>query len=91
MSNYERIKACINASKAQPIDKQSMIDAFADVADENLIDIAKLFEKDEKWVIMFDENRKMKVRAATSSDPILWNEILEKEKRYIADLTYGLD
>ncbi len=89
--NFERIKKCINASSALPADKQSMLNAFANVADENLVDIAKLFEKEEKWVLMFNENRKMKVKAATTNDPVLWQEILDKEKKYLDDLTFGLD
>jgi hypothetical protein len=89
--NYERIKASITASSVSAEDKKSMIDVFAEVADENLGDIANLFEKDISWVAKFDENRKMKHKAATTNDSSLWKEILEQEKKYLADLTYGLD
>ena len=91
MTNYERIKTSINASSVSDADKKSMVDVFAEVDDANLSDIAKLFEKDASWVEKFDQNRKAKMKAATSSDQSLWKEILEQEKKYLADLTYGLD
>jgi hypothetical protein len=91
MSNYERIKTSINASPVADADKKVMADIFAEIADENLSDIAALFEKDGSWVEKFNDNRKMKQKAATSGDSSLWKEILEQEKKYLNDLTYGLD
>jgi hypothetical protein len=89
--NYERIKASITASTIADTEKKIMIDIFAEVADENLGDIAGLFEKDVKWVDRVNESRKKKIKAAATGDESLWNEILEQEKKYLADLTYGLD
>lgn len=91
MTNYERIKTSINAAMVEQGDKQTMIDVFAEVADENLADIANLFEKDPSWVMKFNDNRKAKQKAAASNDPSLWQEILDQEKKYLQDLTYNLD
>ncbi|MCC2630224.1 MAG: hypothetical protein K0S38_33 [Candidatus Paceibacter sp.] len=89
--NYDRIKTAVNASTLPPEDKTSLINMFADIADENLIDIANLLNKDPQWIEKFNENRKMKIKAATSNDPSVWQELLEQEKKYLNDLTYGLD
>jgi hypothetical protein len=89
--NYYRIKTAVNASTLPPEDKTSLINMFADIADENLIDIANLLNKDPQWIEKFNENRKMKIKAATSNDPSVWQELLEQEKKYLNDLTYGLD
>lgn len=91
MSNYERIKTVIEASLVDAPEKQKMKDIFADIDDNNLSDIAELFEKDSSWVIKFNDNRKAKQKAAASNDPALWKEILDQEKKYLQDLTYGLD
>jgi len=91
MSNYERIKTSINAAQVEPADKDIMINVFAEVADENLADIANLFEKDPSWVMKFNDNRKAKQKAAASNDASLWQEILDQEKKYLQDLTFGLD
>lgn len=91
MTNYERIKNSINASLVDAGAKQSMIDVFAEVDDANLSDIANLFEKDPSWVMKFNDNRNAKQKAAAANDPALWQEILEQEKKYLQDLTYGLD
>jgi hypothetical protein len=90
-SHYERIKARIMASPAPDQDKKAMIDVFAQVEDANLADIANLFEKDRNWVEKFNNNRKAKQKAAAANDPTLWQEIIEQEKKYLQDLTFGLD
>jgi hypothetical protein len=90
MSNYEKIKASVIASSVADSDKKVMLEVFAKVDEASLCDIAELFQKDKSWVDKFNENRKMKHKAATE-DSSLWKEILEKEKKYLSDLTYGLD
>jgi hypothetical protein len=91
MTNYERVKTCVAASGVSADDMKTMIDIFAEVDDANLTDIAKLFEKDASWVHKFNDNRKAKQKAAAAGDPALWQEILEQEKKYLQDLTFGLD
>jgi hypothetical protein len=91
MTHFERIKAVVSASGLSHDDKKAVIDTFADVDDANLGDIAKLFEKDSSWVEKCNDNRMMKHKAVTSGDPDLWKEILEQEKKYLEDLTFGLD
>lgn len=91
MNNYERIKAKVNASSISVEDKKTVLDMFAEVTDEALIDIADLFEESPHWVEKFNDNRKAKQRAVATNDPNLWREILEQEKKYLNDLTYGLD
>jgi hypothetical protein len=90
-TNYESIKTAIQASSISDAEKKIMADIFANVADENLADIALLFNEDVKWVERVNESRKMKLKAAVTGDEKLWNEILEQQKKYINDLTYGLD
>jgi hypothetical protein len=89
--NYEKIKAVINASSLASQHKNELIDIFAEIDDNNLSDIANLFEKEKSWVEKFNDNRQAKLAAARKNDPSLWNEILEQEKKYLNDLTYGLD
>ncbi len=91
MTNYERIKACVHASDVSADDMKTMNDVFAEVDDRNLGDIADLFEKHKSWVGKFNDNRKAKQKAMTAADPALFAEILEQEKKYLQDLTYGLD
>jgi hypothetical protein len=83
--NYEKIKAVINASSLASQHKNELIDIFAEIDDANL------FEKEKSWVEKFNDNRQAKLAAARKNDPSLWNEILEQEKKYLNDLTYGLD
>lgn len=91
MSNYERIKTKIEASSISPEDKKLLTDIFAEVSDDSLVDIADLFDKSPSWVEKFNDNRKAKQKALTSNNPSLWSEILEQEKKYLKDLTFGLD
>lgn len=91
MNNHDRIKAQISASTILESDKQELNDIFAQISDDSLVDIADLFEKSPKWVQVFNDNRKAKQRAMTSRDQSLWQEILEQEKKYMSELTYGLD
>jgi hypothetical protein len=91
MSNYERIKTKVQGSSIEQNDKQVILDLFADVADENLVEIADLFDEKPEWVGIFNENRKQKQQAFTSGDSAQLSTILEQEKKYLNDLTYGLD
>ncbi|MBX4197729.1 hypothetical protein KW782_00135 [Candidatus Parcubacteria bacterium] len=91
MTNYERIKAKVQDSSIEQNDKQIILDFFAEVSDENLVEIADLFEQKPEWVKIFNDNRKAKLKAFASGDESELNEILEQEKKYLNELTYGLD
>ena len=45
MTNYERVKTKVEASSIEQSDKEQIISLFADVADENLTEIANLFDE----------------------------------------------
>lgn len=89
--NFERVRAAIAASSVSDDHKKELSDIFAEVSDDCLADIADLFEQKGGWVEKFDENRTMKRDAASSGDPSAWQQILEREKKYLEELTYGLD
>lgn len=91
MNNFERIKKAVEASTISVDDKTVISDLFAQVSDENLLDIADLFEKKSSWVSIFNDNRKKKIEAYSNGNQDAWNEILEQEKKYLEELTYGLD
>lgn len=91
MTHYERIKKCVSAAPVDANDIKIMIDTFAEVDDASLEGIANLFEKDPKWVTLFNDNRKAKQTAMGAGDPALLQDIFEQEKKYIHDLTYALD
>lgn len=90
-TNFEKIKACIDAETISIEDKKAMLDIFADVADNYLEDIAALLEKDASWIKKFNDNRIAKHQALTTHNMELWNQIISQEKKYLEDLTYGLD
>ena len=79
------------ASTVPDEEKKFLIDIFAEVSDECLADIAKLFEEKGNWVEKFNENRSAKLKACASGDTEAFKKILEQEKKYIDDLTYNLD
>jgi hypothetical protein len=91
MSNYERIKEKVEASSLEQQDKQIILDQFAEVSDETLEEIADLFEEKPVWVTIYNDNRKAKLKAAATGDASAAQEILEQEKKYLNDLTFGLD
>jgi hypothetical protein len=91
MTNYERIKIKVQESTIDEADKQAILDQFVEVSDENLPEIADLFESKLEWVAIFNDNRKAKREAARSGDASKFKEILEQEKKYLNELTYGLD
>jgi hypothetical protein len=91
MSHFETIKKLIQDSSLEAVDKQELVDTFAEISDESLEDIAKLLEKDPSWVIKFSDNRKKKKEAFATGSQDLWDQILEEEKKYIQEMTYGLD
>jgi hypothetical protein len=91
MSNYERIKAKVQESSLEQDDKQHILDQFAEVSDESLTEIAELFEDKPEWIGIYNENRKAKIKAFASGSESEKQEILEQEKKYLNDLTFGLD
>jgi hypothetical protein len=91
MTNFETIRGLIQNSALSTDDKQKLIDVFADMPDEALLDTAKLLEKDSTWIEKISENRKKKEEALTTGNMDLWNEIIQEEKQYLTDLTYDLD
>jgi hypothetical protein len=91
MQNYQRIKTCVQNSSIPTQDQKEITDFFAEVSDEFLAEIAELFEKKKDWVSIYNDNRKKKREAVRSGNQELLNQILEEEKKYINDLTYGLD
>jgi hypothetical protein len=91
MSNYDRIKVQVQASPLAQNEKQLITDMFAEIADEALENIANLFEKSPDWVEKFYENYSMKKKANDTKDTNLWKEIVEQEKKYLAEVTFGLD
>ncbi len=91
MTNYERIKIRVQESSIEDADKQSILDQFAEVSDENLPEIAELFDSKPEWVGIFNDNRKAKREAVRSGDSSKFKEIIEQEKKYLNELTYGLD
>ncbi len=92
MSNFERIhQAIVSRALIPHDDKQTMIDMFIDVNDEELDAIADLFDKKPEWVTVFNENRKKKQQAVASGDEKMWMEILEEEKKYMQDLMFDSD
>jgi uncharacterized pyridoxamine 5'-phosphate oxidase family protein len=91
MKNFDQIKMSIQSAMVPTEDKQVMIDIFAEVTDENLEEIAELFMKKPEWVSIFNENRKKKMEAYKTGDESLWTELIEQEKKYVQDLTFGLD
>ena len=90
-ANFERVRACVSASAVPEKDKEFLMDVFAEVSDECLADIAKLFEEKGNWVEKFNENRIAKLKAFSSGDTAEFQKIIDQEKKYISDLTYGLD
>ncbi|MES2436881.1 MAG: hypothetical protein V4519_02625 [Patescibacteria group bacterium] len=90
-TNYERIKVCVASSTISDTDKKYITDLFAEVADQNLAEIAELFESKPKWVAMFNDNRKKKQEAYASGDASAWQSILEEEKKMMDDLLYDRD
>lgn len=91
MTNYERIKAKVQESSLEQADKQHILDQFAEVDDEALMEIAELFEDKPEWIGIYNDNRKAKQKAFASGDSSAITEILEQEKKYLNDLTFGLD
>jgi hypothetical protein len=91
MSNYERIKAKVQDSSLEQDDKQQIIDYFAEISDEYLMEIADLFEDKPEWINIYNDTRKAKQKAVASGDESVMNDILEQEKKYLSDLTFGLD
>jgi len=89
--NFEKIRAAITSSSVPGEDKKYLIDFFADIDDDTLSGIAELFETKPDWVEKFNTNRKKKNEAASTGNNALWKEILEEEKKYLHDLTFGLD
>lgn len=89
--NFERVRSSISTSNISEQDKEHLIEIFTKVSDESLSGIAELFEQKGDWVAKFNENRCMKQEAVNSNDPTIWQKILEKEKQYLNELTYGLD
>jgi hypothetical protein len=91
MTNYERIKTKVMAAEMEENDKQQILDQFAEVADENLMEIADLFDEKPEWLRIFNDTRKSKQEAFASADESKLQTILEQEKKYLNDLTFGLD
>ncbi|MDQ3014513.1 MAG: hypothetical protein M3Q73_01465 [bacterium] len=91
MTNYERIKTKVQASPLEQADQQSILDQFAEVSDENLMEIADLFHDKPEWVEIYNNTRKQKMAAFASGDESALENILEQEKKYLEDLTFGLD
>lgn len=89
--NFDRIKLAVSASNISDQDKEHLTEIFTKVSDDALSGIAELFEQNGDWVAKFNENRCMKQDAVNSGDPSIWQKILEKEKQYLNELTYGLD
>ncbi len=90
-TNFNRVRAQVMASSVPETDKRFLIDIFAEVSDDCLADIAKLFEEKGDWVAKFNENRLAKMQAFKSGNPAELQKIIDQEKKYIEDLTYGLD
>ncbi len=90
-TNFDRVKACVDSSAISVDDKKFLMDVFAEVSDDCLADIAKLFEEKGNWVEKFNENRSAKIKAFSSGDTAEFQKIIDQEKKYIEDLTYGLD
>jgi len=91
MKNFDRIKAAIDDSSVDSVDKMMLVDYFAGIPDDSLKNIADLFEKKGDWVAKFNDNRKKKQEALQSGNRALWKEIMEEEKKYLSEMTYGLD
>ena len=91
MSNYERIKAVVVTSTIPDTDKEFIINLFAEVSDENLPEIAALFENKPEWVAIFNDNRKKKLQAAQTGNDAAWQKILEEEKIILNKLAYDAD
>lgn len=90
-ANFDRVKASVESSTVPESDKKFLMDVFAEVSDDCLADIAKLFEEKGNWVEKFNENRSAKLKAFSSGDTAEFQKIIDQEKKYIDDLTYGLD
>jgi hypothetical protein len=91
MSNFEKIRDVITASKLEAEDKAALIAIFAEVTDDLLAGTVKFLEHDPSSVVVLNDNRKRKIQAFSEGNSELWHSILEEERRYIADLTYDLD
>ena len=91
MSNFDRIKACIDASKLEPQDKFVLIAIFAEISEPNLAHPAELFEKDAKILATINENRKQKKHAIETNNHELWQSILTEEEKHLQSLTFDLD
>ncbi len=91
MSNFDRIKACIDASKLEPQDKFDLIAIFAEISEPNLAHPAQLFEKEPKMLITVNDNRKQKKEAVETNNHELWQTVLAEEEKHLQSLTFDLD
>ncbi|MBA3551022.1 hypothetical protein H0W32_02340, partial [Patescibacteria group bacterium] len=91
MKNYDRIKVAIDNSSFDSEDQLALIETFAVISDEHLIEIADLFEAKPEWIGFYNENRKKKMNAYQSGDEGEWNQILGEEKRMLNKLVFDSD
>lgn len=91
MKNYERIKNSIQSSSLSTEDKLAIIETFASISDEFLVEIADLFEQKPEWIEIYNDNRKKKQDAAQSGGEEAWMKILEEEKKMLDKLVFDSD
>lgn len=85
-SNFEKLKSLIDASDLDVADKENLWQVFSGAAEADLVAVVELFGQDASWIEKMNQNIKAKQQAFQQGDHRQWSDILEEEKRWIAEI-----
>ena len=86
-SNFEKIKSLIDASEIDPADKENMWQVFSGARETDLDEVIELFIEDSAWIGKISHNIKAKQQAFEQGDRQQWSNVVEEEKRWIAEMS----
>jgi hypothetical protein len=91
MTNFEIIRTKVMESTLSAPEKMSFINSLADFTDEALKEVSVVIAEDPTLIETLNENRKKKVTAFSTNDPMLWKEIFAEEQKIVDNAKYDRD